>query len=329
MINCQGLPQTKWAALDELLALLLSLLSKGIIPANLFDQVYAILKALLSAKYDAGSTGADTRTLVNQYLGSAIAQAQAAVNAGTISSTSTPNVTTFGTGVASGSAASVIAGLSTSSGSFYDSSRTDPSSSYASTVGIIPTQTAASNGSYIGGAAVTGLSITSDEISAYFSGTVSQDDDSFAILLWIGKGKNPMLMLDALAYAKRLHNDVIIPVTSYYKGILYGDKNYKTRLGNILYGIVANQVVTQELRGGPPSRHLLGQAVNFSVTGVESQRVANDLDSGAIAADYGTLALTAGIHVALPFYASNGEVIRHMRLWSDSGVPNFIGYKFT
>ena len=324
MINCQGLPQTKWAALQELLALLLSLLSKGIIPAELFDSVYSKLKSVLEAQYAAGSTGADTRTLVNQYLGSAIASAQQS------STTSSSNaIAPFGVGVSSGSAASVLAGLSTSSGSFFDSSRTDPTSSYASAAGIIPTQSTSTSSYSLGGAAVGGLAITSDEVRDYFNNYISQDDDSFAIALWIGKGKNPMLMLDALSYAKRLHNDIIIPVTAYYKGILYGDKNYKTRLGNILYGIVPNQVVSQELRGGPPSRHLLGQAANFTITGVESSRVANDLDSGIISADYGTLALTSGIHVSLPFYASNGEAIKHMRLWTDSGVPNFVGYKFT
>ena len=328
MINCQGLPQTTYASLKTLLDLLLALLSKGLISAENFDSIYNYLKNILQAQYAAGASTADMQSIVNKYLGAAVANANA-----TTTSTSAAQ-TSFGTNVASGSASSIVSALAaSSSGSFFDSTRTDPTNSYTAASGVVPSQTTSSTNtsstSYIGKVAVGGLAVTTDELNAYFNNYVSQDDDSFAIILWIGAGKNPMLMLDALSYANRIHTDIIIPLTSYYKGIIYGDKNYKIRLGNILYGIVANSVVTSELRGGPPSRHLLGQACNFSITGVENAKVAEDLDNAVISCDYGTLAVTAGVHISLPFYAANGETIRHLRLWNNSGVPDFVGYKFT
>lgn len=176
--------------------------------------------------------------------------------------------------------------------------------------------------------AVSGLEVTSDEVRDYFNGFVRMDDDSFSALLWLGEGKNPMLALEALSYAKRLHNEIVLPAATYYKGLIYGDPNFPVRLGQIVYGIVSPGVVRSELRGGTPSRHLLGQAVNFRINGIEDLRVVQDIASGAIKATYGTLALSAGVHASLPFRAANGQMVERLQLWSSSGVPNYVGYKF-
>ena len=179
-----------------------------------------------------------------------------------------------------------------------------------------------------GGVAVSGSAITSDEIRDYFNGYVRSDDDSFNILLWLGAGKNPMLMLDALSFAKRLHNDIVLPVATYYKQLIYGSPTYPIRLGQIIYGIVSEKVITSELRGGPSARHRLGQAGNFKVLGVDNDKIVEDISNGRIRVEYGTVALTTAVHVTLPFFATNGQVVRSMKLWTDNGVPNFVGYQF-
>ena len=361
MNNCDNSPQAKWQSLKDLLAILKGLVSKGKLPANLLDAVFGKMSGVVSAQYAAGANGSSMKSIVDRYLPAAVASAQREASA------TNPSAGAGIFGAGSGATAAELAGLlagRSGSGSFFDSTRSDPSSSFASSNGAIPgtigrgvaSPGTGGNGASFGaagslgldcptcssdlasaiggsshttgGAVVSGVEITSDEVSDYFNGYVRQDDDSFSILLWLGKGKNPMLMLEALSYAKRLHNDVVLPAATYYKRILYGDPNYPVRLGQILYGIVPQQTVREELRGGPTSRHLLGQAGNFRINGIESAKVVEDIVSGAIRCEYGTIALTAAIHVSLPYFAANGQTVRNMLLWSDSGVPNFVGYKF-
>ena len=323
MKNCQGLPQTKAASLSELLSLLKSLMSKGRFPASLLDSIYGKMSNIVTAQYSAGRNGSSLRSLVDQYLPAVQAQALAE------SRRKGGNTSLFGSG--GGMTGASLAGLvkgSTGHGSFFDPTRSDP---YSTSSNVLPAaETQAGRIDYaVGGVAVGGVAVTSDEISDYFNGVIPDEDDSFSILLWLGSGKNPMLMLEALSYAKRLHNDVVLPCATYYKQMIYGDPNYPVRLGQIVYGIVSQETVRRYLRGGPTSRHLVGQAANFRINGVEDHKVVEDLTAGKIRADYGTLALTAAIHVSLPFFSANDAVVRKMTLWSDSGVPNFVGYKFS
>jgi hypothetical protein len=322
MKNCQGMSQTKAASLSELLAFLKSLMSKGKFSPNLLDSIFGKMSGIVGSKYASGANGSNMRSIVDAYLPSVAAQAAAEARAGSGASS------VFGSG--NGANGAKLAGLvngSTGTGSFFDSTRTDPYTAVGA-IAASPTPSVGGISQTVGGVAIGGLAVTSDEIRDYFNGRIPQDDDSFAILLWLGVGKNPMLMLEALSYAKRLHNDVVLPCASYYKQIIYGDANYPTRLGQIRYGIIPETTVTRNLRGSASSRHLLGQAVNFSINSVSDAKVVEDLEQGRITAYYGTLALTSGIHASLPFYAANDAIVRRMTLWSDSGIPNFVGYRF-
>jgi hypothetical protein len=323
MNNCQGMSQTKAASLSELLALLKGLMSKGLFPSNLLDAIFGKMSGIVGAQYAAGANASQLRSIVNRNLPAVTAAALAESK----KTGAQKGVFGGGTGVSGAALAGLVNG-STGSGSFFDPTRSDPYSA----INALPGAAGATVGGIsqtVGGVAVGGLAITSDEVRDYFNGVVPQDDDSFAILLWLGEGKNPMLMLEALSYAKRLHNEVVLPCATYYKKLIYGDPNYPVRLGQIIYGIVSQETVTKYLRGGPASRHLLGQAANFRINSVEDAKVVEDLTAGKIQASYGTLALTAGIHVSLPFYSANDSVVKRMTLWADSGVPNFVGYKFS
>ena len=76
------------------------------------------------------------------------------------------------------------------------------------------------------------------------------------------------------------------------------------------------------------SRHLLGQAVNFQILGVDSVRVVEDIAHGHIPVRVGTYALVNGIHASLPF-RTDGQTVERLRLWADPGIPGFVGYTFT
>lgn len=328
MINCEHLWSTKVDALKELLALLKSAMFKGKFSKEILNEVYTLMASLVQAKFSGGASVSEIRNIVNTYLDSVVDQAKKNVASGnTVSSTTgTPSISSlFGSGSQSGS--SVFG--QTGTGSFFDPSRgVSPSS--GTDWSSLPSRNP--NGTAVGGFDSTGnasgIEITASELRDYYNGIVPMDNDNFAIGLWISKSQNPALILNSLAYAKRLHNDVILPCARYYKKLMYGDPEYPTRVGQVLYGIVSPKIAKNELSVGPTSRHLLGQAVNFSIVGVDHARVVEDISARNIEAYPGTYALTAGVHASLPFVI-NGVTVSHLLLWQDSSVPGFVGYKFT
>jgi hypothetical protein len=201
----------------------------------------------------------------------------------------------------------------------------------AATIARVPGAVGSAAGSGTAAAAAAagaGSLLTPGEISAYFNpGPAPTDDDTFVIAEWIGPGKNPFLLTEQLGYARQLHSGVILPCCRYYKNIIYGDPDYRVRLGQVVFGIVSADVLYRGLRVGPTSRHLLGQAVNFAINGVADRRVVDDIDAGLIQVTVGTYGEVNGIHASLPF-TTNGVRIEHMRLRSNTGVPGFVGYSF-
>jgi hypothetical protein len=179
------------------------------------------------------------------------------------------------------------------------------------------------------GVAGSGVSVSSSELSQYFSSSLyPQNADTFVISEWVSTGSNPMLLLQQLASAKRLYQDVVLPCARYYKHIVYGSEDYPVRLAQILYGIVSAQTIRGTLRAGPKSRHLLGQAVNFSIQGIEDVRVVDDITAGHIKVNVGTYGATTGVYASLPFEL-DGQLITRLLLHRDPDVPGAIGYQFT
>jgi hypothetical protein len=180
-----------------------------------------------------------------------------------------------------------------------------------------------------GSPAVPGLPVQGSDLQAYYAGKpVPMDDDSFQLSLWLRPGENPLLLRQQIGYALRLWRDVVNPTARFYKRRIYGDPDYPARIVSITYGIVSSGVVRSELKGGPASRHLLGQAVNFQVDGVDPARVVSDIQGGALKVLVGTYGVsTGGVHASLPFYAA-GQPVTRMRLWADPGVPGSVRYSF-
>lgn len=323
MMNCQHLSATKHAALRDLPGLLEGLVRKGLVPARLQDAVLISLTATIGSRLAAGATGADVRHLLDQYLGSVVATVSTSSSRGaSLGSTTYGRFGGSESGSLAGSSGALLPGDANKG--FFDPSQSGPGSADP-TLGIVPSRLGSAGVPQV---AVSGIEVAPGELVHYFAGRVSQDDDSFAVSLWLRDGRNPMLLLEELAYAKRLHNDIILPCAQYYKKILYGDPDYPTRLGQILYGIVTPDIVRAELSGGPTSRHLIGQAVNFQILGVDSARVVDDIARGKIPVRIGTYALVNGIHASLPF-RTGGQTIERLRLWADPGIPGFVGYTFT
>ena len=321
MINCQDTSTAKNQALSQILGLVKSAASKGLIPASSVGAVAARLRTKAAADFRAGATPSQLRGIVDANLQAALAGAQRAAPAG-----AGAEVVAGALGRGLGAGSGLTLGPA-GSGDFFDPDRGPLAGGATGGIAAIPARTGLVGGAgMIGG--VASEEVTPGEIRSYLNGSAPGDNDDFAVSLWIGPGYNPYLMLSQLAHAKRLHNGVVRACARYYKEKLYGNPDHPVRLGQILYGIVSDAVVRSELRGGPTSRHLLGQAVNFSLVGVDNSRVVEDIRLGRIDAEVGTYGEVNGIHASLPF-TINGIRVERVRLWSDHGVPGFVGYDIT
>ena len=320
MINCQDTSTAKNQSLGQILGLVKSAASKGLVPVFLIDSVAERLRSKVVAQFRAGANPSQLRSIVDANLPAALAGAQRAAPLGT-GSAAEAVAGAFGSGLGSGTGPTLgPAG----SGDFFDPDRGQATGGATGSLAVIPGRAGmAGDAGTISG--VASEEVTPGEVRSYLSGAAPGDSDDFAIALWVGPGYNPYLMLTQLAHAKRLHNGVIRQCARYYKTKIYGDPDHPVRLGRILYGIVSDAVVRAELRGGPTSRHLLGQAVNFSLVGVDNSRVVEDIRLGRIDAEVGTYGEVNGIHASLPF-TINGVRVERMRLWADHGVPGFVGY---
>jgi hypothetical protein len=240
----------------------------------------------------------------------------------------------------------------TGSGSFFDPLRPAPSNSHQTAVApaLTVAQAAAASSvsataatSSVAGQATTGATAatssvagqattgaTAAELAAFFSGAPAPaNDETFWLSEWIGQGQNPLLLPSEIDKARLLYTQVIVPCARYYKQLVYGSLSYPVRIAKILYGITPRKTLRRELRVGPTSRHLLGEAVNFSISGVHDSRVVSDLAAGKIPnVVVGTFAETAGVFASLPFEVE-GQRIEGLYLYHGNAIPGFIGYEFT
>jgi hypothetical protein len=309
MINTSLSPTTKWNALLKIPDILESALSKDSYNVDLsqIDKLSKIIFDQLLARFTVFPDDlSQLRTLVEQYLLVAIdiLNRREAKENGYFGLNSKINPVS-------------IVGLLKNQGGFRDATRTDPELK----IEKIPSQ-------IIDTSSISGLFVSNQEVQSYFNDTISNYDDSFSIKLWIGNNRNPMLMLESISYAKRLHNEIILPITTYYKKVRFHNPNHPIRLGKILFGIVSKKTIYEELKGSQASRHLIGQACNFQIDGIDDRQVIKDITEKTIDIEFGTLALTNGIHISLPFYAANDQLVKNMLLWNDVNIPNYINYKF-
>jgi hypothetical protein len=309
--------------MKDVKSLIQSSILKGLLPEKYAAFVENYLMKNVEAQSAAGllQNAGGPATLASSMLSTAIAAAMRQESATPTNSSGGPASaasTMFGTTDPSGTWTGALAIGAQAGGGFFDSTRGLNAATPTNAASSLPD----------GFVSETGTLVTAGELASFASGAAAGDNDDFAVSLWVEKSKNPVLLLDQLAYAKRLHNDVVRECARYYKGLIYGDQDYPVRLGQIIYGIISPDVVRRELWGGPTSRHTLGQAVNFSINGVDDGRVVSDIAAGLIPVKVGTYAHVNGVHASLPF-TINGQKIERLLLWSDNGVPDFVGYSFT
>ena len=359
-VNCPGSRPAIAAALERVPGLAAAAASSGLFDSSLLADVVSLLEALLgpllqlrgagalSSSFDAylpvAAAGAARRAAASGAPGLAASLAATALGAeGGVPASyfSAPGPSTR-FGASSWGAVSSDPGLRPSFGaaglgSFFDPLRPPPSGGLAAWAppGLTGAQADAAApaapalGSGPDGLPSGSVGATASELAAFFTGAPPpQDDDTFWLAEWVGHGQNPMLMPYQVDGARQLYAQVVSPCARYYKGLLFGSASAPVRIARVLYGIVPRRVVRAELGGGPSSRHLLGEAVNFTLGGVPDSRVVADLAAGVIpGVTVGTFGETAGIHASLPFDAG-GQRVERLLLFHAGGSPGYVGYRF-
>jgi len=170
--------------------------------------------------------------------------------------------------------------------------------------------------------------VTDAELSKFFARADGCDDSEFVIEHWVGRGVDPLTIIDQLSRAKKLHRSIVVPVARYYKALLWGDPDAAVCVTDVRYSIASPEFIRRRIRGGPTSRHRVGEAVIFGVQGVTPDAVCQDIAEGRIPVSVGAFGASSGVYATLPFEI-DGYTVSGLRVFQDTGVPGSIGYEFT
>lgn len=95
---------------------------------------------------------------------------------------------------------------------------------------------------------------------------------------------------------KRIHNELLLPIFKHY----YGENAPATCQLRIAFALGSLQDIQEIIGGNVFSKHLQGEAVDFSMVGVDPQKFLADIKSGVLKLRFGVLILVNGIHITLP-----------------------------
>lgn len=141
--------------------------------------------------------------------------------------------------------------------------------------------------------------------------------------LFLDKRERPLLTSDKIKNLKRVHNELLLPIYNHYYGV---DSNPSCQIKIIFaLGSLKNTIV--DAGGSSFSRHLRGEAVDFTMVGVSAEKLINDLKSGVLRLNFGVLAATNGTHLTLPYTFEDLDV-RGMILSSPKQSTNSLNIEF-
>jgi hypothetical protein len=73
-------------------------------------------------------------------------------------------------------------------------------------------------------------------------------------------------------------------------------------------GLTSMKTSVSKLSSSLATRHIHGQAVNFSLVSISNEEVIDDIANGRIGVQFGILALVNGIYITIPYTYENYEV---------------------
>ena len=135
-----------------------------------------------------------------------------------------------------------------------------------------------------------------------------------------------VVLTDAkIAKLKSLHESILIPIYNYY----YKDTDVRYCRLQVYVGITNISGAYIYPRGNYTSRHILGEAVDFKLTGIEDNTIIKDIKEGNIPIKFGVLSKNdIGCHITLPYkfndYDVEGLIISSPRASVDSIELTFV-----
>lgn len=135
----------------------------------------------------------------------------------------------------------------------------------------------------------------------------------------INSDKGVIVTPDKLANLKKIHSEILTPIYNFYYGKIDDSQcNLK-----IYYGLLSMEGVRQSASGSFVSKHLTGEAVDFSLMGISNSKIVSDISKGLIDIDFGVLMITNGVHISLP-YTINDYLIKNVIVESKNNSADSI-----
>jgi hypothetical protein len=123
--------------------------------------------------------------------------------------------------------------------------------------------------------------------------------------LFIGEdGSKLFVSKDRATKLRKLHDEILLPIFKHY----YGETAPATCQMRISFGLGSLFDTVIRPAGSSFSRHLRGEAVDFSMVGVEPSQLYKDLKNGELTIPFGVFTLINGMHITLPYNFEGYEV---------------------
>jgi hypothetical protein len=135
--------------------------------------------------------------------------------------------------------------------------------------------------------------------------------------------KPPIITQEKINNLKRLHNEVLLPIYRFY----YPNQPDDSCVIKIIFGLTSLETTKRNVYGSIVSKHLSGEAVDFTMNGIDSSKVISDIREGKLNIVFGTLYASNGLHVTLP-YVSEGYEVKGVIIDSPTSNSNYITLEF-
>lgn len=135
--------------------------------------------------------------------------------------------------------------------------------------------------------------------------------------------KPPIITQEKVNNLKRLHNEVLLPIYRFY----YPNQPDNSCVIKIIFGLTSLETTKRNVYGSIVSKHLSGEAVDFTMVGIDSSKVLKDVREGRLNITFGTLYVSNGLHVTLP-YISEGYEVKGVIIDTPNFNSNYITLEF-
>lgn len=126
-----------------------------------------------------------------------------------------------------------------------------------------------------------------------------------------------------VANIKRVHNEILLPLYNFY----YGNTTAPSCQIKVFFGIGSRSEINSVAAGSSFSRHSRGEAVDFTMVGIDYKKLLSDLKSGSLNLNFGILIPSNGIHMTLP-YTYEGYTIQNTIISSPSKSANSLSIEY-